>query len=101
MATVWLGAVVSRMRDVNDRPYTVEFILPSWSVEHDIDFRRSYGFFQLIGRNDHRLAKEALSEPSGREGVKKYGNSRAFGLLNPILSPGPAELGSSIVESTH
>jgi hypothetical protein len=35
------------MRDVNDRPYTVEFILPSWSVEHDIDFRRSYGFFQL------------------------------------------------------
>ena len=45
MATVWLGAVVSRMRDVNDRPYndrpyTVEFILPSWSVEHDIDFRR-------------------------------------------------------------
>jgi len=40
MATVWLGAVVSRMRDVNDRPYTVEFILPSWSVKHDIDFRR-------------------------------------------------------------
>jgi len=41
MATVWLGAVVSRMRDVNDCPYTVEFILPSWSVKHDIDFRRS------------------------------------------------------------
>jgi len=49
MATVWLGAVVSRMRDVNDRPYTVEFILPSWSVKHDIDFRRwLFGFGSRI-----------------------------------------------------